>query len=267
MTRRIEVRSFALDDATIRKLDHRKRSQLLGCMHAHNELTFLSRLLVFSQTPVSEGNLHDQAQTSQMWCVFQLLAGKLYETWIMLSKRFVFSHGPQRDAVVRALNQQHQASLQWLLKYFSPKGINKKPIVMLRNKTAFHYGGLDMAEALHNLVTDEKTFHIAPHPANTLYWVGSAAVFGAVFAEIATIADPVSKRPHAQCVNDGFNLLQADVGDANIHMHALLYGLIKGLTEDVMGHPLGDGELTIIDGVPGSKDAAIPPWLYIENAK
>ena len=60
MTQRIVIRSLKLDDELLRTIDHRKRNQLLGCMHAHNELTFLNRLLLFPQNSVTEGNLHGE---------------------------------------------------------------------------------------------------------------------------------------------------------------------------------------------------------------
>jgi hypothetical protein len=236
-------------------------------MHAHNELTFLNRLLVFSQNSGAEGDLYDQAQMSQVWCLLQLLAGKLYETWNMLSKRFSLSARPNKqDAAVVALNSRHQHSLQWLRDYFSPRGISQKSIVVIRNKTAFHYGGLDMGEALKNLGPEEKIFHVARHPVNALYWMGSAAVFGAIFDEIAVLVNPKNNTlAHAERVQAGFNVLREDIEEANLHIHELMYGLIKGLIEDVIGHPLGAGEVTTIDDVPTSKDIVIPPWIYIES--
>jgi hypothetical protein len=264
MIQRIEIRSFALGDELLRKMDLRKRNQLLGCMHAHNELTFLNRMLLFSQNPVTEGELHDQAQSSQMWCLLQLLAGKIYETWIMLAKRFSVSEKTaQQDAVIAGLAEKHQASLKWLREYFSGKGANNKPIVMLRNNTAFHYGGLDMGKAVKNLTPQEKTFHIAQHPVNTLYWIGSAVVFGTIFAEIALKANPADTRPHVERVQGGLDLLLNDVNEANFHLHEVLYGLIKGLLEDALGHPLGAGDVTTIDDVPTSRQGALSPWLHI----
>jgi len=72
MTEGIEIRSFTLDDELLRTMDSRKRNQLLGCMHAHNELTFLNRLLLLSHNSVSDGELHGCAQPSQRWCVFPI---------------------------------------------------------------------------------------------------------------------------------------------------------------------------------------------------
>lgn len=186
----------------------------------------------------------------------------------MLSKRFSLAAKPnEQDAVITALTSKHKQCLQWLRDYFSPKGISKKSIVVIPNKTAFHYGSLDMGEALKNLAPKERSFHVARHPVNALYWIGSAAVFGAIFDEIATLANPKNTLTHAERVQAGFNALREDVEEANVHMHELLYGLIKELTEDAMGHPLGAGETTTIDDVPTSKDIAIPPWIYSENFK
>jgi hypothetical protein len=267
MTQRIEIRSFMLDDELLRTMDHRKRNQLLGCMHAHNELTFLNRLLLFSQNPVTEGYLHDQAQSSQMWCVLQLLAGKLCETWKMLTKRFsVSTRAGRQDSVVASLNEKHKTSLQWLRDYFYGPGVNNKPIVVVRNKTAFHYGGLDIGAAVNNLAPDEKMFHIAQHPVNALYWVGSAVVFRAIFAEVAVLANPANTRAHNDRVEDGFHMLLNDVNEANFHMHEVLYGLIKGLLEDVCGQPLGAGDVTTIDDLPTPRGVTICPWVDVTPA-
>ena len=264
MAQPIEIRSFALDDDLLRKMDLRKRNQLLGCMHAHNELTFLNRMLLFSQNSVSEGELHDQAQSSQMWCLLQLLAGKLYETWKMLAKRFSVSEkAGKQDAVIRALDAQQRVSLIWLREYFSGKGVNSKSIVMLRNNTAFHYGGLDVGQAVTNLAPEEKTFHLAQHPVNTLYWIGSAVVFGTIFAEIALKANPADARTHVERVQGGLDLLINDVNQAKFYLPQLLYGLIKGLLEDALGQPLGAGVVTTIDDVP---KVALSPWVDVTPA-
>jgi hypothetical protein len=262
MTQSIEIRSFALDDEILRTMDPRKRNQLLGCMHAHNQLSFLNRLLIFSQNPVTEGELHDHAQSSQMWCLLQLLTGKVYETWNMLDERFSLSKSAaKQDAVVAGLDEQYRKSLLWLREYSSPKGLNNKPIVMLRNNTAFHYAGLDMGRAVKSLMPDEKAFHIARHPTNTLCWVGFAVVFKTIFAEIAVRAKPTETRTYDQSFADGLQLVFDDVNEANFHLPYVLYGLIEGLLEDALGQPLGAGIVTTIDGLQASRKITLCPWL------
>ena len=51
----------------------------------------------------------DSAQSVQMWCLLQVLAGKLFETWNMLSERF-FKAKPD-DPTLEKLNDKHKASL------------------------------------------------------------------------------------------------------------------------------------------------------------
>ena len=71
------------------KAGHPLRNQLVGCMYAHNELTVLNRILLSSMNNTGGGELHDSAQSVQMWCLLQVLAAKLVETWNMLNERFL----------------------------------------------------------------------------------------------------------------------------------------------------------------------------------
>jgi hypothetical protein len=46
--------------------------------------------------------LHNSAQSVQMWCMLQILAAKLVETWVMLTERFLRSNPPDLVARHRA---------------------------------------------------------------------------------------------------------------------------------------------------------------------
>jgi hypothetical protein len=61
------VIQFQIEPDALKKLPSRQRNQLIGCMHAHNELGMLNRLLMFSFDDVGEGELHDDAHGVQMW--------------------------------------------------------------------------------------------------------------------------------------------------------------------------------------------------------
>jgi hypothetical protein len=45
----VRILTYPIDMATLKKLGDRRRNQLFGSMHAHNELSFLNRLLLFTQ--------------------------------------------------------------------------------------------------------------------------------------------------------------------------------------------------------------------------
>jgi len=57
----LKILTYTISDDVLRKLGNRRRNQMFGCMHAHNELTFLNRLLMFTMNPTAEGELHDHA--------------------------------------------------------------------------------------------------------------------------------------------------------------------------------------------------------------
>ena len=89
MSKDFQIIQLTIDEESLKNADIRLRNQLVGCMHAHNELTALNRILMFSMIKTADGELHDSAQSVQMWCLLQVLAAKLVETWKMLIDRFL----------------------------------------------------------------------------------------------------------------------------------------------------------------------------------
>ena len=80
---------------------------------------------------------------------------------------------------------------------------------------------------------------LAQHPANaSLYYLGSATVFRAIFAFIADRSEDTSTLTHHERVTRGSSIATEDGKDANIHMHLFLYGLIESLLEQTVGKPL-----------------------------
>ncbi len=221
----VRILTFPLDEAGLRRLDNRRRNQLFGCMHAHNELTFLNRLLLFVQNSTADGELHDHAQSIQMWSTLQILAGKLFETWVMLAERILRQQPP--DPIIGALCPDHAASLDWLRDYFGERQYKNSAIKIIRDKTAFHYDGLDLGQAIDNLAERENVVHLAEHPANTLCYLGSAVGFRAIFTLIADRATPPACRSFDERLSDGFRIVVEDVKAANWHQHEVLYASSK----------------------------------------
>jgi hypothetical protein len=167
-----------------------------------------------------EGELHNSAQSVQMWCILQLLAAKLFETWAMVNERFLQSNPPD---LVGRLEPAHQASLDWLTNYFGKEQPFKgSALKIIRDKTAFHYDRLNLTEAVDNLAAGENSLYLAQHPANSLYYMGSALVFRAAFALIADKAGATTNDEHAERVHKGSKIALQDVSEANWHMHWLL---------------------------------------------
>ena len=88
MSQDLKFIQLTIEEGAFGKTGNRLRNQLVRCMHTHNELTALNRILMFSMNKTGDGELHDSAQSVQMWCFLQVLTGKLVETWNMLNERF-----------------------------------------------------------------------------------------------------------------------------------------------------------------------------------
>ena len=109
------------------------------------------------------------------------------------------------------LEPAHQASLRWLTDYFGKRQPFKdSSLKIIRDKTAFHYDRLNLAEAADNLAAGENSLYLAQHPANSLYYMGSALVFRAAFAMIADMAEAAANDSHEERVLKGTKIALDD---------------------------------------------------------
>jgi hypothetical protein len=263
MAKDFQLIHIMVEEDRLNKASNRLRNQFIGCMHAHNELTILNRLLMFAMNDTGDGELHNSAQSVQMWCMLQILAAKLFETWVMITERFLQSNPPD---VVGRLEPTHKASLEWLTDYFgNGPPFNDNALKIIRDKTAFHYDRLNFAETANNLATGENSIYLAQHPANSLYYMGSALVFRAAFAMIADNARGAVNGSHAERTHKGTKIALEDASKANWHMHAVLYGLIRLLMDDVLGRPAENEQqvrINVLDAPPPEK-VGIPTFIDI----
>jgi len=264
MAKDFQIIHLTIDQELIKKASNRLRNQVVGCMHAHNELTILNRLLMFSMNDTGDGELHNSAQSVQMWCLLQILSAKLFETWVMLNERFLRAN-PQ-DPVIGRLEPGHKASLDWLTDYFGiGQPLKDNALKIIRDKTAFHYDRLNVEEAASNFASGENSIYLAQHPANALYYMGSVLVFRAAFTMIADKAQGAVNGSCEDRTREGTRIAMEDAKLANWHMHSLLYGLIKLLMGDVLGHPLEDLEqvrINVLDAPPPEK-VGMPAFIDI----
>jgi len=263
VSRDFEIIQLEIEEAALQRLDNRLRNQLMGCMHAHNELTVLNRIFMFVLNDTGAGELHDTANSVQMWCMLQILAGKLFETWLMLIARFVAAR--PEDSALAGLGPEHRKSLEWLKDYFGSDEKSLKPcaIRIIRDKTAFHYDKLNLDEAVNHLARHENTVYLAQHPANSLYYLSSAVVFLGIFALIADKAGDTSSLTHDDRTKEGARIATEDAKNANFHMHQLLYGLIDQLLERTVGKPLTSLSQTRIPirGAPDPEKVGLPAFV------
>jgi hypothetical protein len=155
MSKDLQVIQLSIEQSALKRTTNRVRNQLVGCMHAHNELAALNRMLLFSMNDTGDGELHDSAQSVQMWRLLQVLGAKLFETWNMLGERFLRKQ-PEDEALIR-LSADHRAELEWLKDYFGVDKLKDNSLRLIRDRTAFHYDKLNLELAVDNLRPREQS--------------------------------------------------------------------------------------------------------------
>lgn len=263
MAHEFRIIRFQVEPETIRKLSNRRRNQLVGCMHAHNELVVLNRLLMFSLNDVGEGELHDHAHGVQMWTAMQMLTGKLFETWNMLIERFLKS-SPE-DPAIAVLSNGHRKHLEWLKDYFGVSPLKDTALRTIRDKTGFHYDKLNLDQAVGALTEHESMVYVAEHPANACYYLGSSLVFSAAFAAIADKRVDTSAMNQTERMAAGVKIVLDELNEANHRIHNVLYGIIKPLLEQAAGGSLDNlDRLDIpVAGAPKSTMVTLPMFVDI----
>ena len=263
MSRDFQIIQFEIDAAALKDTKARTRNQLVGCMHAHNELAVLNRILLFSMNDTGDGDLHDAAQSVQLWCMLQVLAAKLFETWNMLNERFLTAK--PEDPLLVGLSAGHRSSLEWLKSYFGVENPRQSALRIIRDKTAFHYDKLNLEPAIDSLAPGESMIYVAEHPANALYYAGSSLVFRTVFSMIADLAQDPAGRDQGERTVAGFRIAIDEVQQANQHLHRVLYGLIKGILEGMPSRPLEPAQQTRINilDAPNSDVVGLPAFIDI----
>lgn len=254
-----EIIQLEIKGDSFKKLPNRQRNQIVGCMHAQNELGVLNRLLMFSLNNVGDGELHDAAHGVQMWCLVQVLTGKLFETWNILTERFL--KAKPEDPAVAALSDEAKKSLAWLKGYFG----KKNALRTIRDKTGFHYDQLNLDHAVGELHEPENRIYLAQHPANALYYAGSVLVFKTVFAMITDNAMDAASMTNSERVAEGVSITLGDVNKVNQHLHAVLYGLIVNLLVDTFGKAIEDlDQLRIpVVGAPTVTKVGLPMFIDV----
>jgi hypothetical protein len=265
MPRNFEVIQLEIDEAALKSLSNRERNQIVACMHAHNELAVLNRLLGFSLNDVGEGELHDHAHGVQMWCIIQMLTGKLFETWNILYERYLKSN--PEDPAIAALSEDRKIELAWLRNYFSSK---ETALRIIRDKSAFHYDKqLNLDDAVTEVTEDERRVYLAQHPANTLYYLGSSLVYRAVFALVADNAGGTNGMSQIEKMQKGVAIALVDVNNVNTRLHGVLYGLLWSSFSRSSRAPLAKLDQTRIQvlDAPTATMVGLPMFLNMDPSQ
>jgi len=158
---------------------------------AANELSALAHLLDVAGRQEREGFVFEAFADSHYLTVLKLYAGKTYETWELIRRRyFTTKLSAKYDAT---LYPEARATLKALKKYFSTAN---NIVSLLRHEGGFHYSRADVGEAF-SAVKTCRTFLSGKYIQHRLYRFADLAM-------IAHLAGQISDDPSvAMKVNQG----------------------------------------------------------------
>ena len=111
MSQNFQVIQLVVDDEALKKAGNRTRNQLVGCMHAHNELAVLNRLLLFSMNDTGEGDLHDARGSYELGSTVDREGA--HAGGVRATHRGWRQAGPRNEAALRQRGGGHQGEKEW----------------------------------------------------------------------------------------------------------------------------------------------------------
>ena len=279
----MQIAAYRLPVSALDKLPGTERNLLLAVMMAHNELSILNRLLLFSIKETCDDTIGQISHSMQIFFVLKLVAGKLNETWKIIQKHYVSKLDAKYDAI---LEPPAKSAYTKLSTYFDQK--NKHNVIkFLRNNAGFHYSGFDYGKSLKDLADGEDKIYLAQHPANSVYYIGEAANWRSLMLLLRdTIAldevhDVIEGTPAAAAIEAhlensvdvdyrrGFNVVNRHISYINFEMHLFLYGVISITIERALGKNwhVAEREMINIMGAPNPYDVALPTFVDMDAAK
>lgn len=159
----MEVYWIPISKQQLQKFTVEERRLFLQLGHLQNDLAILHKLLVVHHP---KGPLPDPAMRAGMGVFFmltRLLAGKVWEGWMLLQKDLFETHLLES----LSLTTSERDSLSRLGRHFS----KSKILNLIRNKQAFHYDGDELVESLDALDTFDSCIVLENSVGNCFYGV------------------------------------------------------------------------------------------------
>lgn len=133
-----------------------------------SEIYTLHRLTLFSNKNL-ETSVERRAQNSQSFFLLTILAGKLWESWILLQK--LFFKGRLSKEYEKSLPDQAEESLNELKRYF---GKGNTLIKKIRNKVSFHYDVNEIKKHIEKISEEEPLeIYLSASTGNCFYYASN----------------------------------------------------------------------------------------------
>jgi len=198
-----------LPSALIAKLPLNEQNLVVTFALAANELSALVRVITVAGHQEHDGFVYDAFINSQYLTLLKLYAGKIYETWELIRRRYF---GTKLSAKYDSLlSPDALAALMALKKYF---GHGKNIVSLLRNEGAFHYSRADVNNAIENVETF-RVFFSGRAFYNELYQFADRVM-------LEHLCDLIAEKPE-----DAFRIAHEDISTIGTITHLFLRSVLQ----------------------------------------
>lgn len=132
--------------------------------HVRNELLVIEKFLYWTMKNQTDGDVLSNVNVFQELTIIRLLAGKLWEAWLLLDNK---AYSKILEALRTKVNSKTRTTLEELEAYFNDK---KNMIEKIRNRFAFHYDPSFIGKQMSKVEeTDQLAIYLAPNAVNCFY--------------------------------------------------------------------------------------------------
>lgn len=177
-----------LNKAALEAIPSHERSLFLSLAHFSNELNAFHKLVLWSGKFTSRNNAEINGQLSLMLMFSKLLAGKLYEAYELLKKKF---YGTKLSREYEdSLPAEARDALDQIKRYFSRSNI----ISHVRNNYAFHFSSEELRMTLPSVPDELEIYLQKDGSANNLYYFAEVIETRALLQSIDSEDEQIAYR-------------------------------------------------------------------------
>lgn len=160
----IRISRIALTKEQLVAIPEAERNLIVLLGHAANEINILVKMIHFASSSKSENPLQMQAEQSQVTLLGALLAGKVYEFWVLLQRGY-FGAAVSREYSA-LLDKGTSEALAAMSRYFSQESL----VSHVRHSHAFHYDPAQVTEGFRATNDGQQLdFYLSDSSANSFY--------------------------------------------------------------------------------------------------
>lgn len=231
--------------AKLDKIPEIERAFYIHIGHLRNELGVLVKFLNWSINDPSDNPVLVDLNVSQSLIISRMLAGKLWEGWILLDKAYT---APKLDQSIESkLSKETKDALYELRKYFGQKN---NVINIIRNKFAFHYDPEKVRNQLSLVDETDKLEIYVPEKRVNLFYMLSEIIVNSGMLEAVESGDYIAATKK----------LAKEVIEKSLLFIAFCDGCLQFMTENYLGKTRKElgARKAIIPDPPSRKDIQLP---------